>query len=232
MPLFHEIKESFLQLFFPHICVGCGSDLLSRENMICIRCMDALPQTQFELHADNPTEKIFWGRLPLESASSQYYFSKDSLMQRLMHQIKYKNNKELCIFLGRLMGQQLIQSNRFSEIDALIPLPLHPEKEKRRGYNQANLLCIGMAETMYLPVISDAVIRTAFTESQTNKGRVDRWLNMENKFEIANEELLQNKQLLLIDDVVTTGATLEACGMSILSAGNTRLSIATLCYAS
>ncbi len=232
MQLFQEIKESVLQLFFPHICAGCGSDLLNRHNLICMRCMDALPQTQFELHAENPIEKIFWGRLSIEKASSQYYFTKDSIMQRLMHQIKYKSNKELCIFLGRLMGQQLIQSNRFKEIDALVPLPLHPEKEKRRGYNQAELLCIGMAETMYLPILKNAVIRTEHTESQTKKGRVDRWLNMENKFEIPDKESLKNKHLLLVDDVVTTGATLEACGSSILNITNSKLSIATLCYSS
>lgn len=232
MQLFHEIKESVLQLFFPHICAGCGSDVLNRHNLICIRCMDAMPQTHFELHADNPIEKIFWGRLTIEKASSQYYFTKDSLMQRLMQQIKYKNNKELCIYLGRLMGHQLIQSNRFTDIDALVPLPLHPEKEKRRGYNQAELLCIGMAEAMYLPVFTNAVIRTEHTESQTKKGRVDRWLNMENKFEISDKESLKNKHLLLVDDVITTGATLEACGSSILNMSNSRLSIATLCYSS
>ncbi len=232
MQLFQEIKESVLQLFFPHICVGCGSDLLNRHNLICMRCMDAMPQTQFELHADNPIEKIFWGRLTIEKASSQYYFTKDSIMQRMMQQIKYKSNQELCIFLGRLMGQQLIQSNRFTDIDALVPLPLHPEKEKRRGYNQAELLCIGMAESMYLPVFTNAVIRTEHTESQTKKGRVDRWLNMENKFEIAHEDSLKNKHLLLVDDVITTGATLEACGSSILNVPNSKLSIATLCYSS
>ncbi len=229
---FHEIKESVLQIFFPHICAGCGSDLLNRENMLCIRCMDAMPETQYENHSENPMEKIFWGRLNIEKASAQYYFTKDSLMQRLMHQIKYKNNRELCLFLGRIMGLQLVKSNRFQGIDALIPLPLFPEKERMRGYNQANLLCIGMSETMSIPVLSNAIIRNEHTESQTKKGRMDRWLNMENKFEIIDEELLKNKHVLLVDDVVTTGSTLEACGMAILNAENTKLSIATLCFSS
>ncbi len=229
---FPEIKESLLQLFFPHICAGCGSDLLNKENLLCIRCLDAMPATQYEFHTDNPMEKIFWGRLPIEKASAQYYFTKDSLMQRLMHQIKYKNNKELCAFLGRLMGQQLKQSDRFSDIDALVPLPLYPEKEKSRGYNQANLLCMGMAETLQIPVLTNSIIRTHHTETQTKKGRVDRWLNMENKFEIADEDLLKNKHLLLVDDVVTTGSTLEACGIALLKAANSKLSIATLCYSS
>lgn len=228
---FKEIKESFLHLLFPHVCSGCGSDLLNEETVLCMRCIDAMPETNFELHANNPVEKKFWGRLQLAGATAQYYFTKESLMQNLMHQVKYKRNKELGLQLGRMMGNSIKRSGRF-DVDALIPLPLFPAKEKRRGYNQATVLCEGMAEHLDIPVLNDVIIRPQYTETQTKKGRIERWLNMEGKFVLTNPDAICNKHILLVDDVVTTGATLEACGAELLKAGNLSLSLATLCYAS
>ena len=227
-----EIKDSFLNLIFPHVCEGCGSDIINEESRLCIRCLTALPETNFQIHSGNPVEKIFWGRLSLVSATAQYYFTKESLMQHLMHQLKYKGNKELGFQLGRLMGIALKETNRFNSIDALVPLPLFPSKEKKRGYNQATVLCEGIAEIISLPVLNNVVIRPQHTDTQTKKGRIERWKNIEGKFELVNPEMIKNKHLLLVDDVVTTGATLEACGQELLSSENTRLSIATLCIAS
>lgn len=227
-----EIKEALLQLIFPHVCDGCGSDLLSEKSQLCLRCISSLPETHFEKHAGNPVEKMFWGRLSLESATAQYYFTKESLMQRLMHRFKYRNNKELGWQLGQLMGIALKNSNRFEKLDALVPLPLFPKKEKKRGYNQAFILCEGIAEILALPVLKNVVIRPQHTETQTQKGRIERWKNMEGKFVLAAPQNINNKHLLLVDDVVTTGATLEACGAELLKAENVRLSIATLCLAS
>ncbi len=226
-----EIKDAVLHLLFPHVCSGCGNDIVSQESMLCMRCIDAMPETNFELHANNPVEKTFWGRLQLNGATAQYYFTKESLMQHLMHQFKYKGNKELGLQLGRLMGEQIKRSGRF-EVDALIPLPLFPAKEKRRGYNQATILCQGMAESMKVPIVDKAIIRPQFTETQTKKGRIERWKNMEGKFVLASPEAIKNKHLMLVDDVVTTGATLEACGIELLKAVNVKLSVATLCVAS
>jgi len=228
---FKEIKESLLHLLFPHECAGCGSDILSEQNILCMRCMNAMPETNFELHAGNPVEKIFWGRLPIINATAQFYFTKESLMQHLMHQFKYKGNKELGLQLGRIVGSQLLLSNRFL-VDALIPLPLFPAKEKRRGYNQATLICQGIAEYMNVPVLQNVIIRPQHTDTQTKKGRIERWKNIEGKFVLANPEIISNKHILLVDDVVTTGATLEACGTELLKAPNSQLSIATLCIAS
>lgn len=227
--LLHEIKEAFLHLLFPHICAGCGSDLISNQSQLCLHCISNLPKTDFQFHADNAVEKRFWGRLPPMSAAAQFYFTKDSLMQKLIHQFKYKGNKELGLQMGRMMGEKLKQSERFYA-DALIPLPLFPAKEKRRGYNQAAVLCEGIAEIMKLPVIKNAVIRPQHTETQTKKGRIERWKNIEGKFLLSRPELLRNKSLLLVDDVITTGATIEACGMEILKAGKIKLSVAALCY--
>ena len=229
---FKEIKDSLLQLVFPHVCDGCGSDLLNEESQLCLRCLNSLPETNFEKYISNPVEKMFWGRLSLVSAAAHFYFTKESLMQRLMHQFKYRGNKDLGLQLGRLMGIALKESNRFDTIDTLVPLPLFPSKEKKRGYNQATVLCEGIAEVLLLPVFKNVIIRPQHTDTQTKKGRIERWKNIEGKFELINAAAIQNKHLLLIDDVVTTGATLEACGSELLKANNVRLSIATLCQAS
>jgi ComF family protein len=194
--------------------------------------MEALPETNFEWHANNPVEKIFWGRLPVISATAQFYFTKESLMQHLMHQFKYKGQKDLGLQLGRMMGEQLLRSGRFATVDALVPLPLFPAKEKRRGYNQAAVLCDGMSASMKIPVLHNAISRPEHTETQTKKGRIERWKNMEGKFMLTNPEAIRNKHVLLVDDVVTTGATLEAGGMELLQAENVKLSLAVLCVAS
>ncbi|HKZ65672.1 MAG TPA: phosphoribosyltransferase family protein [Chitinophagaceae bacterium] len=227
---FREIKDSFVHLLFPHVCNGCGSDILNKESMLCMRCIDAMPETNFEIHTNNPVEKKFWGRLPFQHATAQYYFIRESLMQRLMHQFKYKKNKDLGTQLGRMMGESLKKSNRFS-VDALIPLPLFPAKEKKRGYNQATILCDGIAECLQVPVLKDVIIRPQHTDTQTKKGRIERWQNMEGKFILTKPEAIANKRVLLVDDVVTTGATLEACGLELLKGENVGLSIAALCYA-
>ena len=227
----NEIKNSLLHFLFPKICSGCGSDLVSEETVLCMHCMADLPETNFEKHPGNPVEKLFRGRLPVVQATAQYYFTKESLIQRLMHMFKYKNQKELGIQLGRMMGDSLKESGRY-DIDALIPLPLFPAKEKRRGYNQAALLCEGIRESIPVPVLNNVVIRPQHTESQTKKGRIERWKNIEGKFELINSEEIGKKHLLLVDDVITTGATLEACGAELLKGDNVRLSIATLCVAS
>lgn len=227
-----DAKEALLHLIFPHVCAGCGSDLLGKDNILCIDCISSLPETLFHLHANNPVEKLFWGRLPVTHATAQYYFVKESLMQRLMHAFKYRGNKDLGLFLGRLMGHQLAQSNRFSFVDAVVPLPLFASKESKRGFNQAAILCDGIAEVLGKPILKKTIVRTTHTESQTKKNRVQRWQNMEGRFLLKNESSINGKHILLIDDVVTTGATLEACGIELLKAEDIRLSIATLCFSS
>jgi ComF family protein len=231
MTALKQIKNSLLHLLFPHVCIGCGSDVLETASELCVRCIETLPKTNFEMHTDNPVEKLFWGRLPLMAATAQYYFTKESLMQHLMHQFKYKGNRELGLQLGRLMGERLMQSDRF-KADALVPLPLFPAKEKKRGYNQSAVLCQGIAEVMNIPVLHKAVTRPHHTETQTKKGRMERWANIEGKFSIANKPVIENKHILLVDDVVTTGATLDSCATELLQAQHVQVSIACLCVAS
>ena len=222
--------KDFLHLFFPHVCAGCGSDVLGKGAVICIECLEALPVTNFHLHAENPAEKIFRGRLPVGAASSLLYFSKDSLVQRLLHQLKYRGHTKLGYLLGTMMGTVLAASPHFRFVDMLVPLPLHASKEKKRGYNQAMILCEGMSHAMGIPVCSDAVAKLSHTETQTRKNRLERWQNMEGRFVVTAPDLIRQKRVLLVDDVMTTGATLEACGHEILQVPGSALSIATLAY--
>ncbi len=163
---------------------------------------------------------------------SEFYFAKGTLIQNLVHEFKYRGNKEVGIFLGEMMGTSLQNTNRFNKIEALVPLPLYADKEHKRGFNQATVLCNGISEIMKVPVITGNVVRKRFTETQTKKHRTERWKNVESSFEINNTAQLTGKNILLVDDVVTTGATLEACGLEILKVNELQLSVATLAYAS
>ena len=207
-----------------------GTDSLGNRDILCLHCIATLPETHFERYAHNPIERKFYGRIPVHAAMAQYYFSRDSVLQRLVHQLKYNNNKELGHQLGRLIGSSLKRSGRFNA-DALIPLPLFAAREKKRGYNQANILCEGIAEELHLPILKNIIIRPGHTETQTHKGRIERWNNIEGKFRLIDPVSISGRHLLLVDDVVTTGATLESCGSELLKAGNLTLSLACLCYA-
>lgn len=227
-----NILSPLLHLLYPHVCTGCGSDLVEENNLLCLKCVNDLPHTNFAMHAGNPVEKIFWGRLALTAAMSEFYFSKGTLIQTLIHEFKYKGNTDIGMYLGAMMGSSLLSNNRFTKIDALVPLPLFADKEFKRGYNQATILCNGISEVTDIPVIKNNVVRNRFTETQTKKHRTERWENVESSFEVRNPKEIKGKHILLVDDVVTTGATLEACGAEILKVEGSMLSIATLAYAS
>ena len=231
MKFLKEINDSLLHLAFPHICEGCGSDRLELENFLCLNCLNALPETNFHLYASNPAEAVFLGRIEIANGTAQYYFTGHSLMQRLLYRFKYYGHKELGLYLGCLMGKALAQSGRFDLVEALVPLPLHERKERKRSFNQSLILCEGIASVWSKPVIGNAVKRIENTSSQTRKNRIERWQNMEGKFTVSDVGQLENKHILLVDDVITTGATLEACGKMILEVENVRLSIAALCFA-
>jgi ComF family protein len=222
--------NDFAHLFFPHNCLNCGSDTLEFDQFLCAQCFEQLPETGFFSKPNNIIENIFSGRINIALAGSAYYFTKDSLLQHLLIELKYRGHKETGLFLGKLTGSQLHQSNRFNEIDIIIPLPLNEKKERKRGYNQAALIAQGIATVLQKPVRDKFVTRSIFTESQTHKDRISRWQNMEGVFSVTNVDALKGKHVLLVDDVITTGATLEACGQAILKIPHTKLSIATVAY--
>ncbi len=227
-----KVFSSTIKLFYPHVCVGCGSDVLHDKDLICYRCVQLLPHTQFEKFSTNPIDKIFYGRVPIEAAYSEFYFSKGQLIQTLIHEFKYKANKDIGLYLSKLMGQKMIDNNRFNNIDYVIPLPLFADKEFKRGFNQAEIICNGLSKIMNIPVLTKNVIRVHFTETQTKKHRSERWENVAKSFLSTNPLILQNKHLLLVDDVITTGATLEACAQILHQIQGCKISIAALTNAS
>lgn len=176
-------------------------------------------------------ERLFYGRLKLEAAAAHFYFTKRSLVQTLIHELKYRGNRHLGIFLGELMGHALLKAGRFQDIDLLVALPLHRSRQRKRGYNQAAVLIEGIATAMNLPFLEHVLERRRATRTQTRKGRVDRWLNMQGVFHVRDPAALEGKHVLLVDDVITTGATLEACGRALLEVPGLRLSISCLCQA-
>lgn len=226
-----KLLDDFISLFYPNICTGCNNPLVGGEHQICLNCLADLPVTGFEKIIDNPVAKIFWGRAEITYATAFCRFDKGGKLQHILHQLKYKGNKEVGQKLGAIYGFRLIQTSFYKEIDAIIPVPLHPKKERARGFNQSNEIGRGMAEAMGKPLITNNLIRDVHTESQTRKGRFERWENVSGIFEVRNETELAGKHLLLIDDVVTTGATLEACTQVLLKVKDVKVSIATLATA-
>lgn len=225
--IFSNIQNSLSHLLFPHNCLGCATDILNQKDLLCAKCNTQLPATNFATASNNPIEKIFYGRLNIQQATASYYYTKDSLIQHLLVQLKYKGNKEVGTYFGKLLGMHLSQSNRFSNVDAIVALPLNPKKEFKRGYNQAMAICQGIEDVWHKPILHNIVIRKIFTETQTHENRINRWHNMDGVFAITDTKAIEGKHILLVDDVVTTGATLESCGSEILKIPNTQLSIAT-----
>ena len=231
MYLIKNLFADIFHLFYPHQCTGCGNDLIRKNDLLCINCISDLPHTHFAAHENNYVENIFRGRMPVKAAHSQFYFSKGQLVQHLIHELKYKANKEIGYYLGEIMGDTLLACNRFLNIDYLIPLPLYPDKEYKRGYNQAAIICNGISASANIPLMPDNIIRQRATETQTLKHRAARWENVAGSFAVKNPSSLAGKNILLIDDVITTGASLEACGQAILQVPGTTLSIAALAHA-
>jgi ComF family protein len=217
-------------LYFPKNCPACGRPLRLFGANICGRCSQNLPETHFFEAPNNPIEKIFYGRLPISAGAAAWYFHKNSALQALLFQLKYKSNKEVGLFIGKQMGALLAASERFASIDALVPVPLHPQALSKRGFNQAALICEGIGQVWHKPVLTSAIARTKHTSTQTKQTRAERWDNMENAFTIKDPISINGKHLLIIDDVITTGATIEACGKTLLTIKNVRLSVAAAAY--
>jgi ComF family protein len=219
------------ELLFPRLCVVCGDRLIEQEQWICLHCIHHIPRTNFHLEPDNPVARLFYGRAEVEYSTSFFYFSKGSKYQTLLHNLKYKGMKELGAEIGKHFAIDLMQSPNFAAIDLVCPVPLHPSKERKRGYNQSWWIASGIAKQMQKELSDSDLKRITATETQTRKSRFARWKNVEGIFHLANTEKFAGKHILLVDDVVTTGATLEACIQEIKSKTNAKVSIATLATA-
>jgi ComF family protein len=224
--------QDFLSLFFPVTCASCGKSLFQNEDSICTHCHYHLPKTSFHLLNDNPVAKIFWGRVNIEAATAFFTFSKGSKVQHLIHQLKYKGQEQIGFSLGKWYGKELVKSLAYQTVDVIIPVPLHKKKLRKRGYNQSECFARGLACSMHSPVDSGVLFRSASSETQTKKSRFIRWKNVETIFYTKNEWHLRDKHILLVDDVVTTGATLEACAQVLSKIEGVKVSIATIAFAS
>lgn len=223
-----EMAHGLVHLFYPRLCEGCRKPLLGAEKVLCISCALEMPETNYHHIPDNETELRFAGRIPFEHATSLAYFTNDGLLQHLLHGLKYKGKKEIGDYLGKKLGAEL-KSSGWAGIDMILPVPLHPSKEAKRGFNQSLLIAEGIGEVLGIPACDGILLRTRETESQTHKSRTERVNNMEGAFRLKTKGALTNKHILLCDDVLTTGATLEACAMALLKEEPTlKISLATI----
>lgn len=217
-------------LLFPRLCFGCDQVTIDEHEFLCLNCMTDLPFTGFEAIRDNPVEKLFWGRIKCPFASSTFFYQEDTPVQSLIHQIKYKNQRKLGYFMGEMMGFRLNELITTQKIDYLIPMPLHPKKEKSRGYNQATLLCHGISKVTGTEVNHQCIKRVFHTATQTRKSRIQRWENVSEVFEVADSFSLKGKNVLLVDDVITTGASTESCSQKLVDNGANQVSICSLAF--
>lgn len=216
--------------FFPPCCEVCGRLLNEGEKIMCSYCYLGLPRTNFHLDPDNPVAKLFWGRVNIEKATSWYYFNKGSDYQGLLHKLKYQGFGEMGVYLGKSFASE-IRNTAFARADLMIPVPLHSRKQRKRGYNQSQKIALGMQQIFDIPLETHILTRSTFTDTQTRRSRFDRFLNMQDKFNINNHEKIKAKKILLIDDVVTTGSTLEACAQLLLDEGCGSVLVATVAVA-
>jgi ComF family protein len=226
-----EYPVDFYRLFYPQLCGACDVPLAKGEEHLCFKCRLELPFTNFETIKENPVEKIFHGRVHLEFATSLFFFSKGERVQNIMHNIKYNEQKELAVFIGRIFGERLQNNQYLNDVTTIIPVPLHPQKQHLRGYNQSELFAEGMNEILNVELMTNIISRDINTETQTKKNRTERWENVWKAFTVNKPKSVNHKHILLIDDVLTTGATLEACAQTLLKSADCRVSVATVAFA-
>jgi len=223
--------EDFLCLFFPHLCLACEYSSPPYGEHICTACRATLPEANFHLKKENPFTEKFWGRVQLEAGTALYLFTKESRVQNLVHNLKYKRKQEVGTVLGRRLGTMLRQSPHFTEVDVIVPVPLHIRKLRTRGYNQSEVIGNGLSESFGRPCLGNGMKRVVHSASQTKQSRESRLHNVGEVFEVARPKSLEGKHILLVDDVLTTGATLEVCANKLLELPGTRVSMATIAIA-
>lgn len=222
------IWNNLLNLFYPHLCLLCDKPLIEEEQELCLHCLCDLPRLGYHKRSDNPMFKLFAGIPQLKEAAGFLLYEKEGHTQSLVHSFKYRNNKKLAKYLGRIASLYLQADNMFNEIDILVPVPLHPKKEKKRGYNQSELIAQGIASIYNKPIIANILYRKTASSTQTNKSRYERHINVEKIFALKDTKTLISKHILLIDDVITTGATSMACIEALKIVPDIRISILAL----
>lgn len=231
MNYLYDIWDDFISLLFPRLCYGCGNHLLRNENLICTECYVVIPRTGYHKNTENPVAQLFWGRCLIEKAAAFSYYNKGSRIRNLIHNLKYKGIKDVGYELGRIYGSSLFDSGFTSDIDVIIPVPLHPSKKRVRGFNQSEIISNGIADATSLPVDVTSFKRAGVSATQTRRSRYDRWTNVEGIFQVADPQSLTGKHILLVDDVITTGSTIESCANELLKLEGVRVSVVALAFA-
>ncbi len=229
--LIKDWLSSFLSLLFPRCCVVCGRLLAKGEECLCTMCNINLPRTDYHLRKDNPVEKLFWGKIPLERATSFFFYRKGSDFRQILHQLKYGGQKDIGAIMGRYMAAELLASGFFEGVDVILPVPLHKKKQQIRGYNQSEWIARGIAAVTGISIDTESVVRQKNTETQTRKSSFERWENVEGIFQLHHAESLVGKHVLIVDDVLTTGATTVECASCLAEIEGIRISILTLAMA-
>jgi len=221
----------FFNLLFPDLCIVCGENLLRNEQHICLACLHSIPKTNYHLLSDNPIEKRFWGKIPICRGTAFFFFQKGSPFQKLLHSLKYKGNKEIGEILGKYAAADLSDSADFGTVDVIIPVPLHPKKFKKRGYNQSEWIARGLSTILGKPYDTSTLCRVHDSSTQTKKSVFERYENTDGIFDLLDKNTFSGKHVLLVDDVLTTGSTLEACIQALLKCEDIKVSVFTLAVA-
>lgn len=222
------LLSQLLNFFYPRTCIACGNVLLQHEDLFCLHCLYNFPETRYHEFDQSPVAKLLWGRVPVENAGAFLFYKKGNHVQKILHSLKYNGVKEVGSFLGQLYGTQLIEHKKWQNIDLIIPVPLHKKKEQKRGYNQSEWIAKGLSVGMKIPYSTTLLTRSEFTETQTKKNRFHRWQNVKEVFQLTNPNELIHKHVLVCDDVLTTGATLEAAVKKLTVVPSIKISVVTL----
>ena len=227
----YDLWDDFISLLFPRLCYACGSQLMRNESLICTACFVLIPRTNYHLAEDNPVAQLFWGRCLIEKAAAFSYYNKGSRIRKLIHNMKYKGIREIGYELGRIYGLSLKASGFANDIDMIIPVPLHPMKKRVRGFNQSETISMGIADVTHLPVDIKSLARILVSATQTKRSRYERWTNVEGIFKVIDSETIIGKHVLIVDDVITTGSTIESCTNELLKVEGVKVSVVTLAFA-
>jgi ComF family protein len=225
MNCFYDLWDDFISLLFPRLCHACGDHLLRNENLICTGCYVSIPRTNYHLQPDNPVAQLFWGRCLIEKAAAFSFYTRGSRLRNLIHKLKYSGIKEIGYELGRIYGGSLKSAGFTGDIDLIIPVPLHPSKKRIRGFNQSEFIGRGISDVACLPVDTSSLARITLSATQTNRSRYERWTNVEGIFRVTDPEAIRGKHIMLVDDVITTGSTVESCVNELVKVEGVKVSV-------
>jgi len=223
-----KIINEINNILLPRVCFGCNTQLFRGERILCAVCRHDVPLTDHNYLEENAVDRIFYGRTPIKKAGAFVFFSKNGLIKNLLHWLKYKNQEQIGVFFGDWCGAYLKENDQLRNIDVVVPVPLHPKKQRKRGYNQVALFARKIADHIGATYCDDLLIKTKNIKTQTKKGRHRRWESSKDAFELNTSNKRSFEHVLLVDDVITTGATIESCAQTLLQQKNTEVSVLSI----